>query len=183
MRKLVLLSVLAACVVAYRPEPVRAASELEPWCVAQGASWHGDTNTCIVFSVDATVSETLAILSTETLQNHRTITNQGDIDNDGTIDNFGNIANHGDIHNAGGIYSYMRGKIANVGSINNDGTIGNYGHVNNYGTISNGATINNFGIIYNLCMSVFIGRPPEDTIGGVTYNLDICGFMPMVARD
>ncbi len=183
MKRLVLFFVLAACVVASSLEPVRAASGLETWCMAQGASWRADKNTCVVFSSDATVSETLALLSTEILQNHRTIANHGDIDNDGTIDNFGTMANHGDIHNAGDIYSYSNGIIANRGVIDNDGTIGNYGNIDNYGTISNDDTISNFGAIYNLCMSVFLGLPPSNSSGGVTYNLDNCNFMPMVARD
>jgi len=121
MKKLVSLFVLVACVVASSPEPVRAASELETWCVAQEGGWRADTNTCIVLSADAIVTGTLALLSGETLRNFRAIGNHGDIDN--------------------------------------------------------------FGTIYYLCMSVFLGSPPSNWGGGVTYNLDNCSFMPVVARD
>ena len=185
MKKLALLSVLAACVVASSLEPVHAASELETWCVAQGAIWQAGTDTCIILSaIDATVTGTLALLSGEILSNHGTINNDGDIYNDGIIDNFGTIGNHGYIHNANHMYNYNGGIIDNDGTIDNGGTIYNYnyGTISNYGAVDNDGTIYNYGTFYNLCMAVFLGSPPSDRIGGVTYNLDNCSFMPMVAR-
>jgi hypothetical protein len=49
-------------------------------------------------------------------------------------------------------------------------------------TISNDGTVNNFGTIYNLCLSVFLA-PPSNLGNGVTYNLDYCGLLPLVSRD
>ncbi len=183
MKKLVLRFILAACVVASGLEPVRAASELETWCVAQGANWRADTNRCIVFSgIHATVAGAIALLSVEALSNYGTIYNAGAISNDGAIDNFGTIDNYGDIHNLSDIYN--QGTIANRGAIDNDGTIGNYGTISNFGTIDNGGDgINNFGTMYNLCLSVFLGLPPSDWGSGVTYHLDNCSLMPLVVRD
>jgi len=185
MRKLVLLFMLAACVVMYRPEPVRATSKLETWCQAQpGASWQADQSRCVVLAATrATVTEPLAILPQEVLSNGGTIDNSAAIDNLGIIDNFGTVTNHGDIHNTGEIYSYSNAILINRGAIDNDDTIGNYGILCNHNTIDNDGAINNYGVIYNLCTSDLLGNPPSNFSGGVTYNLDHCGFLPMVARD
>jgi hypothetical protein len=201
MKKLVLLFILVACVVAPSPEPVHAISDLETWCKAQGAGWLPATNTCIVLSAkDATVTGTLALLSGETLSNFGAIGNDGTIDNDGTIYNPGTIVNHGTIANAD--YIGNDGAIVNHGTIANDGTVASHGTVSNYGAIDNDGTIANYdaihnysaidnyygiiynyGTIYNLCMGIVLGSPPDDRLDGVTYNLNNCSFLPMVARN
>ena len=182
MKKLVLLFVLVACVVAPSPEPVHAISDLETWCKAQGAGWLPATNTCIVLSAkDATVTGTLALLSGETLSNYGTIGNDGAIDNDGTIYNPGTIVNHGTIANAD--YIGNDGAIHNYGTIDNDGTIASHGTMINYGTIGNDGANYHGGTIYNLCMGIVLGSLPVDWGDGVTYNLNNCSFLPMVARN
>jgi hypothetical protein len=183
MQKLVSLFLLAACVAALHPEPAHAATELETWCIAQGASWQAENDRCLLLAaINATVTGPLALLPDETISNYGTITNDGDIDNDGTIDNFGAFTNLGHVENGGGIYNYNGGQVYNHGSITNESTIANYDIIRNYGTISNNDTINNWGTIYDLCAGHIGPLPPANWGSGAVYSLDHCGFLPVVTR-
>lgn len=185
MRKWISLLLLAACAVALNSEPARAApSALETWCKAQGAGWQAATDRCVLLAaINATVSGTLALLPDESVSNYGTITNDGAIDNDGTIDNFGAFTNLGHVQNAGGIYNYNGGRVYNHGSIDNQSTIANYHTIRNYGTITNDAVIYNYGTIYNSCTTAIGPWPPLNLISGITYDLNNCCFLPVVARD
>jgi len=190
MRKLVSLFLLGVCVIALASEPARAApTELETWCIAQGAGWqpapdNNDNDKCVLLSsIHATVSGTLTLLADESISNGGTITNEGGIDNSGIIDNLGTFVNLGDVQNAGGIYNYSGGRVYNHGAIDSQGTIDNYNTIRNYGTITNTDTINNWGTIYNLCAGVISPQPPLNQPGGVIYDLSSCCFLSVVARD
>jgi hypothetical protein len=184
MRRLALLFLLGVCALALASEPAHAASELETWCKAQGASWQAENDRCLLLAaIHATVSGTLALLPDEGISNYGTITNEGGIDNSGIIDNSGTFANHNYVRNGGGIYNYSNGQILNYGTMANERTMANYNTIRNYGTISNSDTINNWGTIYNLCAGAIDPQPPLNQPGGVIYDLDHCCTLPIVARD
>jgi hypothetical protein len=184
MRKLVSLFLLGICAVALASEPAHAASELETWCIAQGAGWQAANDRCLLLAAThATVSGTLALLPNESVSNYGTITNAGEIDSGGIIDNFGTLTNHGHVRNDGWISNYTHGRIYNYGTIANEGTMANYDTIRNYGTMTNTDTINNWGTIYNLCAGVIGPQPPLNQPGGVIYDLNNCCFLSVVARD
>lgn len=153
MKKITLIVVLFACLIAFSTDVARAqVIGLEAWCIAQGQEWNAATKTCTITGAAYVDSgEILTIVPEETIH----IGSYSLFRNSGT-----KLYNRNILNNDGGLnirfdsifYGY-HGTINNLvnGTINCETDI-EEGEINNHGTIYiggriEGSTINNYGSV------------------------------------